>query len=507
MRAGSWVVARIGDLAVVESLRAARPRRGRRSGPARPSARRGPAAPGRRPSPGRGRRAAARRPTARPGARSAWSASPNRGERGAAPGRARPGPSWPRMASPSSTFSRADRNGTRSRTWSTRPIVGRPEPGQAVAVERREVRAQGRDPALGRAVEAGDQAQERRLARAGRPGHDVEAAAPEGGGRRRQAERPAVALAVATGRALEDDRIAAPSDARTAAGSGVGGRGQRRAPASPASSVTRPGSALGGPTRSATARPSATWTTRSAIALDELVVGDDRGRSCPRPGRRSRRTPRISSAVAPSSSPVGSSARSRAGPRGQGHGEGDALLLAAGQLVAVGAAPVRQPDPVRGARSTRWPALGLGHAPQGERQVDRVGRAQVRRERPSVVLLDDADALASMAVEVAARLASVRSRPRTSSRPADGRSRPATQAQQGRLARTGRADDGRDLAGLDGQVEAAQGGDRAATRRVDADEAAGDGWRQPSSRSELRDATAGSRRARSLRRSPSVARP
>ena len=90
-------------------------------------------------------------------------------------------------------------------------------------------------------------------------------------------------------------------------------------------------------------------------------------------------------------------------------------------------------QPARSARPTRSEELAtralrsaVGHAAQRERQADGLGRRQVRRQRPPVVLLDHADP-----VDVGARRARRRwrrsgRRPSTISRPADGRSRPAT---------------------------------------------------------------------------------
>ena len=311
MSAGSWVVARMVTVAVVESLQERR--HGARPGPVERGGRlvEDEQLGTRRPSPGRARRAAARRPTARRApVRRGRPARTARGRPAPARGRpVRPGRGWPARARRS-----RGRTGTARGRGPGRPGRRAP-PGTGPA--RRGRGSTGPCPSVTTRPSVGRsrpviEPQQRRLARPGRPGHDVEAAAPERGGRRRQPERPARALAVLTGRALEDDGRRRRRTARRAAAQRRRPARAAPAPASRASSMTAAGTVPGGPSRSATARPSATWMTRSAMRSTSSSWVTIR-QVVPSARTTSRRTARISSAVAPSSSPVGSSARRSAG--------------------------------------------------------------------------------------------------------------------------------------------------------------------------------------------------
>ena len=168
--------------------------------------------------------------------------------------------------------------------------------------------------------------------------------AEHGGDRRRRSAGRAPSRTTATSLRRRPDapRPTAASTAPAAA-----------APASPARRRTGRGRRPGRRRRSATARPSARWMTRSAIALDELVVGDDEaGRALgPDEVAQDARMVLGRRAVELARRLVGEEQRRPGGERDR---EGDALLLAAGQLVAERVA--RGPG-ARPARAARRPAV------------------------------------------------------------------------------------------------------------------------------------------------------
>ena len=446
MSAGSWVVAR-----TVTRRRPARPAVAppprARPGRARPSARRGSSSSGSAAS-ARASATRSRSPADSPsGARSAWSPSPNRS-------RAAIGPRSRRRSGADAADGQAELDvlaGGQERHEVADLVddadARRAEAGEPVAVERREVRAERDDPA----------------ARSDGRGRSRGAAAwscrcPDGPVTTWKPTAPERALVGGS------PSIAAVARRRS------GGRRRSRTTASVPSSGARPparaastGSGSGGASqpwasrtgRGGRARAADPFGDRPTVGdvddpvgdpLDELVVGDDRGRSLPSARTRSRRTPRIVSAVRAielAGRLVGEQERR---PSGQGHGERDALLLPARQLVAVARRRGPAARPARAARRR----VGVARPPATPRRAS--GRpiasaaVQVRRQRPSVVLLDDADPLAAMARRAPRSEAIARSAPRTVE-PARRRAvEPGDEAQQRRLARAGRPDDGGDLA-------------------------------------------------------------
>jgi hypothetical protein len=133
-------------------------------------------------------------------------------------------------------------------------------------------------------------------------------------------------------------------------------------------------------------------------------------------------------------------------PRGHGPRHGDALLLAAGQLVRVAVIQAAESDQVEQARRD-GPTLAPGQAPQPERNV--VRHAQVREE--GVVLEHHADpaAVRRQAPDWARDLAAVELDRARADRLESGDG-----AQHGRLAAPTRAEQAADLAAPQAQREA-----------------------------------------------------
>ena len=96
----------------------------------------------------------------------------------------------------------------------------------------------------------------------------------------------------------------------------------------------------------------------------------------------------ISSPVAESRLPVGSSARSSDGLADERAGDGDALALAAGELVRPVVHAVREPDRLERRLGAGAP-LGPRHAAVDERQLDVRERGRARQELEG--LEDEAD--------------------------------------------------------------------------------------------------------------------
>ena len=283
---------------------------------------------------------------------------------------------------------RADRNGTRSRTWSTiATCAARKRARPSRSSGQRSLPSVMTRPSVGRSRPVTRRSSVV-LPEPDGPVTTWNPPRPKADADGRQTERSRSTVAVAARRAVRGRRptrhLRRPDRRRQRRR----GLGQRRAPASPARRGPARGragraDALGDP------RPSATWMTRSAIAFDELVVGHDDTRRALGPDQVATQS-RMVAAVAASSSPVGSSARRSCRASCHRHGECDALLFAARKLVAERAATPGEADRLEqlARRAAFDPRQG---APEGDRQVDRIGGAQVGRQRPAVVLVDDPD--------------------------------------------------------------------------------------------------------------------
>nr|WP_255515049.1 hypothetical protein [Quadrisphaera sp. INWT6] len=137
----------------------------------------------------------------------------------------------------------------------------------------------------------------------------------------------------------------------------------------------------------------------------------------------------------------------------EGAGDADALALAAGQLVRVAVGLVGQADPLEQLDHAR-PALSGHHAEVPERQLDVLRGGPAGQQ--AVGLEDGADAAARLAQLPLAQGGEVAAAD-------EHRARRRALQQRGaggerRLAGAGRADDGGDLPGGDGQVEGVQHG-------------------------------------------------
>ena len=131
-------------------------------------------------------------------------------------------------------------------------------------------------------------------------------------------------------------------------------------------------------------------------------------------------------------------------------------------------ATVRQPDPLEKLGDAPL-TVGDRHAPERQGKGDGIGHAQVRGEGPAVVLLDEADAIAPVPLELAvARIGQIL--PQDDEPSGRGSVQAADEPEKGRLPRARRADDRRHLASPDRDVEPAQRGDLPTGRPVDTDE-------------------------------------
>ena len=141
--------------------------------------------------------------------------------------------------------------------------------------------------------------------------------------------------------------------------------------------------------RSRTMSPSARNRTRSAIAaacaswVTMTVVW-------PSVSTESRSSSRISPLVVESRLPVGSSANITRRPRDEGAGDGDALLLAAGELGRAVREAVVRPTLATTSSSHAWSGLLPGEL---ERQHDVLGRREHREQVEE--LEDEADVVAA----------------------------------------------------------------------------------------------------------------
>ena len=129
-------------------------------------------------------------------------------------------------------------------------------------------------------------------------------------------------------------------------------------------------------------------------------------------------------------------------------------------------APVEQADALEQLCARATVPVGPRRAAEAEREADELLRGQVAGERPPVVLVGVADDSRAVAATADAEAAPTSS-PSTSASPADGRSRPATHADERRLARAARTEHDADLAPLDPERQPAQRGDAAVLGRVD----------------------------------------
>ena len=86
----------------------------------------------------------------------------------------------------------------------------------------------------------------------------------------------------------------------------------------------------------------------------------------------------------------------QAGPDRESRRDRDALLLAPGELPRDRRATIAQPDLPKQLLHAGTP-LGGGHATNRKRQLDQLAHRRVRRQRPSVVLLDDGDGRGAVA--------------------------------------------------------------------------------------------------------------
>ena len=349
------------------------------------------------------------------------------------------------------------------------PIRAARNRAKLVPVESGEVGAERRHASIARPVEARDDAQERGLAAPRRPGDDVEPTTTQRGRCRRQPQHPGRAGPVASCDPIQDDGV------RVAVGSNRGRerrrrrRQRRREPALRVADRLRRGSRRAEPLGDRS--PVGDVDDPVGDRLDGFIVGDDEaGRALGSHELAQHRQDRLGGcAVELAGGLVGQEERRS---RRQRDRERHPLLLPARELVAVGSATIREPDPLE----------ELGHAllaflpsdaTERERQPDRLARRHVGRQRPPVVLLDDADPRTAVLVELGSRCG--RQVAPEHLEASGGRAvEAADEPQQRRLARSRRADDRGHLAGLDADVEATERRDGSAGRGMDADQAAAD---------------------------------
>ena len=283
----------------------------------------------------------------------------------------RPAPSRPRIASPSSTFSSADRNGTRSRTWSTMPMRVARNRARRFAVEPTDVLVErdARDPAVGRSSPVTSRS-------------SVVLPLPDGpvttwkpprrkaavvGGR---PSAPCTRVAVMARRSLEDRRRRrAPPAGWPIRSTGTRtSAGRRREPAlgvdGPLDSPARP--------RTLGDRPAVGNVDHPVRdPFDRLVVGHDHARHAVGSDEVAKdvEDPFGGDAIELARRLVGEQERRS---RREGRGKGDPLLLTARELVRVGPAATTADRSARAARDA-GPALG--------RRARRAARAAARSTR------------------------------------------------------------------------------------------------------------------------------
>ena len=227
-----------------------------------------------------------------------------------------------------------------------------------------------------------------------------------------------------------------------------------------------------GSSMSSTIRPSARNTARSAY---EAAIGSWVTITIVWPNSRTavRMNERISAPVRESRLPVGSSAKMISGSAGQGAGDGDALLLAAGELGRAVLEAVPQADGLDHVVEPSRVGLAAGkRAGQG----DVLGRGQRRHQVER--LEDEADPVAAELRELA--VVELRDVGVADQHGAGGEVVEAGDAvHQRRLARAGRAHDGGEAAGAELDGDAVEGAHLALAAAVDLDgvEHAGGGQR------------------------------
>ena len=224
-----------------------------------------------------------------------------------------------------------------------------------------------------------------------------------------------------------------------------------------ASSTIRPSSSVTAAVQRSSAASAASWVTRITVLP---------------PSRFSSwSSARISRAVRLSRLPVGSSASRISGIVGQGAGDGDALLLAARELLR----PVRcrrAPRPTRASSSrARAFALGARHAGEHHRQRHVLQRGHRRDEVER--LEDHPDVRAAVKAELARGTSRPGRWPNTSSEPAVGRSSPAIRLSSVDLPEPGGAEQAEKLAARNGQRHAVERADDSLAHRVVARKVAG----------------------------------
>ena len=148
-------------------------------------------------------------------------------------------------------------------------------------------------------------------------------------------------------------------------------------------------------------------------------------------------------------------AQQQLGPVGQSHGDGHALLLAAGQLRQAVLAVLPQPHHLE-QLARPGPFLARGHALDGHWQLDVFLGGEVGHQVAGRLLPDKADLGAAVFVEhTVGRLEQVAA---VDGQPAGRRPvQPTQDVEQRALARARGADDAHQLAGLHGEVQPLEG--------------------------------------------------
>ena len=189
------------------------------------------------------------------------------------------------------------------------------------------------------------------------------------------------------------------------------------------------------------------------------------------------------------------------GPVGERGAERDPLLLSAGELAGMRVGAVAQSDALEEAVGSHQ-ALAFRDALEPERNRDQLLGGQLARERAPVVLVGVPERGGAVVGEPA-----LRERSELQARDADAAGARTLEsgqhAHQRRLARSARTEDDADLAFLDVEREALQGGDTTVGSGIDAEEIAGlDQAHVPAS-----CARAGPRSSRKARRVASATSP